>query len=270
MHDLLSIITMQKEYYGAPLSTDQVVYNKGQDLAYLSKQNSTKSPYERYLALSNPYSLLSKISSTTYADITNFSLSSLMKKVASVFNPTKIISGVFSLFGNRSYAAATAATDKSDYGIVQFGFTQQEDSLMDATTGDPSYQPLENAKILNESSINGGTVDAYMQATYGACFTDSMGTLLTSGPGGSGLGSGSNYIVRDKDGNVINTPTNGVKPGLCSEYYLGPSSHDPNAMDTTTKPGGGSYGNDLVFRWRLNQSYLKSLNVLTGAQNAGS
>jgi hypothetical protein len=59
-------------------------------------------------------------------------------------------------------------------------------------------------------------------------------------------------------------------PGLCSEYYLGPNSADPNLADNVTKTGGGSYGKDLGFRWRLSQRYAGSLKLLLNVQNANT
>jgi hypothetical protein len=256
---------MQKQYYGAPLSADQVTYNKSKNLAYLSTQNSNKSAYQRYFALSNPYSLLSKISTQTYADVTNFSFRSLFEKVANIFSPSKIVSDLFSLFkGVKIYASSNIPSpDSSDYGIVQWGYTSQEDALANPISGNPSYQPLQNAKILNEQPlINGQTASQYMQQTYGPCFSDSIGTLLTTKPS-TGPDTSENYIVRNSTGDVI--------AGLCSEAYLGPNSIDTNAQDhDVNSVGKAIYGRDLVFRWRLNQSYNQSLDLLSNIQDANS
>ncbi|HUY53273.1 MAG TPA: hypothetical protein VMV24_01730 [Candidatus Dormibacteraeota bacterium] len=249
--------TMQSVYFGTPLSSPDVAYNKNATLSYLAQQNSLKPSYQRYLALSNPYSLLSKLDMNMYADITNFSLGSLFKKVASIFNPTRIISGLFSLFDNKTYAdPATSPPDNSDYGIVQWGYTQQEDALMNpATNASASYQPLENAKILNSQTVNynGSSMSAaqYIKQIYGICFSGDMGKLLTTVPK-DGPDTSNTYIVRYKNGNID------PYVGLCSQQYLGPNSHDPVLA---TKP-------DLVFRWRLDQSYRSSLNLLAGVQNA--
>jgi hypothetical protein len=254
--------TMQTQYFGTPLSASDVAYNNNATLAYLAQQNSIKSSYQRYLALSNPYSLLSKLYMNTYADITNFSLSSLLEKVASVFNPAKIISGLFTLFDNKTYATPNTSPsppDNSDYGIVQWGYTQQEDALINpAINASASYQPLENAKILNSQKVtlpDGTTEPAsqYIKDTYNVCFTSDMGTLLTATPK-TRPDPGDTYIVRNKNGNV--DPTK----GLCSQQYLGPNSQDPNL----------SSNKDLVFRWRLNQSYNTSLTLLLGVQNANN
>jgi hypothetical protein len=261
----LSNEIMQKQYYGAPLSADQVTYNKSKNLAYLSTQNSSKSAYQRYFALSNPYSLLSKVSTRTYADVTNFSIRSLFEKVANIFSPSKLVSSLFSLFkGSKIYAVSSTPTpDPTDYGIVQWGYTSQEDALANPVSGNPSYQPLQNAKILNEQPlINGQTVSQYIQQTYGPCFSDSIGTLLTTKPS-TGPDTSENYIVRDSTGDVV--------AGLCSEAYLGPDSIDTNAQDHTKNSSGSEiYGRDLIFRWRLDQSYNQSLDLLNNIQDANS
>ena len=254
---VLSAEICQKQYFCTPLGATDVTYNKGVKVAYLANQNSHKSTYERYLALSNPYSLFSRISTTTYADISNFSLSSLFKKVASVFNPTKIITGIFSLFrGSKIYAASDTppadVADESDYGVVQWGYTQAENALANPKTGQVSYQPLQNAKILDAQTIDSMPASQYIKNTYDMCFTDNMGTLLTTKPTGN-VATGVNYIDRNSYGNVIG--------GLCSEQYLGPNSADPNL-----KAGQ----KDLIFRWRLDQSYKQSLDMLTNIQNANN
>ncbi|HUC95918.1 MAG TPA: hypothetical protein VMR76_03100 [Candidatus Saccharimonadia bacterium] len=263
----LANATEQNQYFGAPLSAQQVAYNNNQNLTSLNQLNSKRSVYQRYLALSNPFSLLSRLSDDAYADVSTFSFSSLVKKIADVFSPTRLFSDIFSAFNSKASAASSDAVDNNDYGIVQFGYTSQEDALTNPTTGDPSYQPLENAKILNSQpniNVNGQSMSAsqYINQTYGACFTDSIGTLLTTMPS-SGPDTSDPYILRDTNGNVIG--------GLCSDKYLGPNSADPYARDTAkNQKGTESYGNDLIFRWRLNQSYQQSLDLLTSVQNANS
>ena len=253
----LSAEICQKQYFCTPLGATDVTYNKGVKVAYLANQNSDKSTYQRYLAISNPYSLLSRISTTAYADISNFSLSSLFEKLASVFNPEKLITGLFSLFSkSKIYAAPNTppadVTDESDYGIVQWGYTQAENALANPKTGQVSYQPLQNAKILDSQTIDSMPASQYIKNTYGMCFTDSMGTLLTTKPTGN-VATTVNYIDRNSYGNIIG--------GLCSEQYLGPNSADPNL-----KAGQ----KDLIFRWRLDQSYNQSLDMLTNVQNANN
>jgi hypothetical protein len=93
-----------------------------------------------------------------------------------------------------------------------------------------------------------------------------MGTLLDTSPS-SGPGMGTPYITRDIFGNVIDSPKTVVSgttynPGRCSEYYMGPSSADTTLVGAVQKT--------LVFRWRLEQSYIQSLNMLINIQNGNS
>ncbi|HEY5267841.1 MAG TPA: hypothetical protein VII94_01760, partial [Candidatus Saccharimonadales bacterium] len=254
---------MRKEFFGVPLQPLQVAYNQNENNLALASENSHNSTYQRYLALSNPYSLLSRMSGTVYADITNFSLKSLVDKLGSILNPSKVVGLALSLFGNKSVSAeaAIAQMDNKNYGLVQWGYTAQEQQLISPTAGNPSYQPLENAKILYDP-VNAQNL-AYIKSTYGTCYTADMGTLLTQKPTSGPDSSDPAYIVRDTNGNVTG--------GLCTEEYLGPTSIDPQAQDEVkNKAGVETYGKDLIFRWRLAQSYSQSLDLLTGVQNAGS
>ncbi len=252
--NVLANQTMQHQYFGAPLSTQQVAINNASDIKYLAKQNSTKSAYQRYLAIDNPYSLISKLSLNLYSDITSLSPKSLIQKIASMINPTKLFSDLFLLFRGKTIAATPNTTDESNYGIVQWGYTGAEEALINPTTGDPSYQPLENAKALTQQTEkvlpSGQTVGQYIDSTYSPCFSDSMGTLLTTSPS-TGPDTTDKYIVRSSTGDVIG--------GLCSQKYLG-----PNSMDPTIAP----YGKDLIFRWRVDSAYQQSLDLLNGVQNA--
>jgi hypothetical protein len=239
---------VQKQYFGVPLEPTALAYNQNLDNTNIAKVNSTGSMYQRYLATANPYSLVSKLSLNVYATITNFSLNTFVSKLASLFNPIRVAESLTSVFNKKAAAASTQ--DNGSYGLVEWGYTPQEDALTNPATGDPSYQPLENAKILN-SPANAAKI-SYISSVYNACYTSDMGTLLTQKPS-LGPDTSDVYINRDKNGNVDG--------GLCTEKYLGPNSSDPQAAD-------GKYGNDLIFRWRLSQSYTQSLDVLSGVQHA--
>jgi hypothetical protein len=149
---------------------------------------------------------------------------------------------MFSGTSNKALAATTA--DTSDYGNVQFGWSDDEENLIDS---DNSYLPLENQEVLDRAAAirpgdpngcaAGEAAEDCISATYGACFTDSIGTLLSSGD-----------IQRDSSGNVI------PNEGLCSPDNLGVDNPD--------------YGT-LVFRWRLAMSYNTTLTQLTQEANTG-
>lgn len=252
----------RQQMYGAPLGANDLAYNNTADKQYLGTLNSSESVYNRYLAISNPSSLLSRLAIPIVGAIHSLSLHAVVSDVSSglksLLHPFKLASGLLGVVNNKKVSAASIV-DNSDYGIVQWGYTQYENQLVDpvqygypagvSTATLASYQPVENSKILFASGK-----DNYIQSTYGACYTDSMGQLLTQMPS-SGPDTSDPYILRDAGGNVTG--------GLCSQAFLGPKSGDLNAKD-------GSYGNDLIFRWRLNNAYNNTIDQLIATQNAPS
>lgn len=247
----------QQEFYGAPLSNTQIAYNDSSDQQYIADQNASQGAFQRYLAVDNASSLVSKLSDSIMGSVNKSIFSGVFSDIGKLLDPLSLGTKLFGAFDHSAMAAAAASNpvDNNDYGIVQWGYTSQESALMSPTTGDPSYQPLENSQIL----FNSGK-ESYIEAVYGPCFSEYMGTLLTQTPPAtvdnySVPDHSQPYITRDTTGNVIG--------GLCSETYLGPDSADPNVAD-------GKYGNDLIFRWRLAQSYNQTLDQLTDIQNVGS
>jgi len=56
--------------------------------------------------------------------------------------------------------------------------------------------------------------------------------------------------------------------GLCSPTNLGiNNTSDPLALDTDSRT---KHTGDMIFRWRLNQSYHNALNELIDIQNVGT
>jgi hypothetical protein len=242
----------RQELYGAPLGPADLAYNDSADSQYLADQNKSNSIFNRYLAITNPSSLLSRLSLPIVADIHNFSFSSVLTGLKTVLNPLKLASGLADLF-RKNTVSATQIDDTSDYGIIQWGYTVEENALIHPSSSSTipsnilaSYQPLENSQVL----FNSGE-DQYIQSTYGPCYSLTIGQLLTTQPS-AGPDQSDNYIVRDSSGNVTG--------GLCSQKYLGPNSADPKAADST-------YGNDLIFRWRINHAYNNVIDQLNGASN---
>jgi hypothetical protein len=257
--------TCRIEFDCAPLSNDQVVYNNAQDNQYLAEQNNSKSIFQRYFATGNAFSLVSRVGMTVDSDFTKNNISKMFSSIVSDLNPAKFGSSILSLFSKVTPAHAAVApadvADIQDYGIVQYGYTAQEQALVDPTTGPTantaSYQPLENQQILSKSGM-----EPYIKSVYGTCFSlgTSMGTLLTKAPPDK-FGTFMNpdpgqpaWIIRSTNGNVIG--------GLCSQDYVGPFSLDKMAYDKVTGI------RDLVFRYRLAQGYNNSIDQLISIQNA--
>ncbi len=252
----------RQEFGGSPLTNTQVAYNNNEDATFIADQNNSKDFYQRYLALSNNNSLLSRVGVTINSDLSRHSISKMFSSIVSDLNPVKFGSSFLSLFDKIpiAHAAVTSQGDIGDYGIVQYGYTAQEQAMMDPSSNNPayaSYQPLENQQILSNSGK-----EAYIQAVYGSCYSPSltMGDLLTQKPPAM-FGNFKNpdttdpaWIVRSADGDIIG--------GLCSQAYVGPNSVDKMAFDSTNGL------NDLVFRYRLSQSYNNTMDQLTSIQNA--
>jgi hypothetical protein len=230
--------------YGAPLTGTQVAQSNVADQQYVASENSQKSAYQRYFALSNTDSLLSKFSTDLYEHVNASSFSSIFSSLGRDLNPISLLAKVFGSIDTK-LTFAQSATDDYTYGNVQFGWSQDEDNLINSNQ---SYQPIENqaaldsaAPILNPSTGTNEDAEDYISGIYGQCFTDSIGTLLSSG-----------LIVRDASGNVISSTGNvdntSSPEGLCSPDNLGPDNP--------------KYG-DLVFRWRLAMNYSNTLDQLT-------
>src|SRR5581483_4611568 len=190
---------------------------------------------QRYFAISNPDS---------FASNEIFNIHDSLSKPRQVFGsfirlPITLMSNLKLLFSSifsNAIAASAPSTDKTHYSQVEWGWTPAEQKIVDT---DPTYDPLVNASKLkgHESDIAG---------YIGSCYTDNIGTVLAGSPQDS-----NEHLNRDPDtGNVI------VDDALCSPKTLGynNTSHDGGSCD------------HCVFRWRVNQGYLQTLNELVATQ----
>jgi len=227
--------------YGVPLTESQVASSNIDDQQFISAVNNRKSTFERYFALDNPQSLLTRTATMT---MQHFNVQGITSMIGSIFNPSHAFAGAFGAITGKTYA--DTGTDTFNYGNVQWGLTPQEEAKVKLNPktnlpGDPSYEMLANDKILDDS----GKRDE-IEAKYGVCYSDdtTVGTLLTEETGDSG--DEKYYIVRTKSGDVD------PNQGLCSQKQL--SFNNP------------TYG-DLVFRWRVSHAYDAALNQLSETQN---
>jgi hypothetical protein len=219
--------------YGRPLNQAEVVQSNESDQQIQANNVSKESTYQRYFAIDNADSLFSKIGFSVYADLNGSIFSNLLSKLGSIFDPISAISKIFSST-DKSVALAQGTVDNTDYGNVQFGWSQSEENLINSSS---TYMPLENQLVLDNSGEE--TVIANL---YGHCFTYTIGQLLSEA-----------LIVRDSDGNVIDNPS--LSSAICSPIYLGPKNP--------------KYG-DLVFRWRLAMSYTNTVNQYDSETSLGS
>lgn len=239
---------------GRTLLKEELVKSDAADITYIQHVNASKSFTERYFAVTNADSLVTHFGMSIQSAIGNGIFNSFIKYVGSVLQPFKMAS-LFHLTG-----VAKAATDPTvtNYGNVQFGWSEDEEKLI---ASNASYKPLENSEALDQS----GQMDEIGQK-YAKCFgyaydangngdlspTDPDGNL-TADPNAS-IGhlladassiTGKPSIVRDADGNVLDE-------GDCSPTNLGPNNP--------------TYG-DMVFRFRLAMSYSAALDQLNDLQN---
>jgi hypothetical protein len=226
----------RQELYGRPLTQTEVAQSNIDDQNSISYENSQKDAYQRYFALDNADSLLSKVGSDLYGMVYGKPfIASLGSLITKTLNPLKLITGIFGSANDK--VAAASVTDTSDYGNIQFGYSDAEETLIHSDT---SYLPIPNQEALDQAPAigvgdpngcsPGQDAEDCIDATYSVCFTDTIGTLLSLGG-----------IVRDSQGNVV------ANQGLCSPQNLG--------IDNPT------YGK-LVFRWRLAHAYNNVISDL--------
>lgn len=221
----------RQQQFGRPLTANEVKTAQVADNNYLAAQKNHQSTFERYFALSNPDSLAAslamKAADLKLNTITGFFLN-IPKALGSIFLPLSHL---------LHPAVLAASSSDTNYGVVQWGWSTDEEALIDSE----SFSPLENAQILNDAKDNNGQpISKDILDKYGKCFTADIGTLLTDGS-----------VGRDSDGNLLDS-------SLCSPSNLG--------------PGNPEFGDKMVFRWRLDQSYQSTLNELIDVQSvqAGS
>lgn len=241
--DLNNGEVMQKEFYGVPMNDTHTAQIDSEDNNFVRSQIDSESVGNRYFSITNPDSLISHIGMNLYGAIYGKQLfQSILNIAAKIFNPMVTIPKIFSVFDSRAVLAASAQDTSADqhFGMVQWGNPPNEENLINGPNR-TSYQMLENAQVFMQEwndyhQRTGGDLEADIENKYGACFSDSMGVLLSNG-----------MIVREANGNVLESA------GLCSESQLGPS----NAFDGEPQS---------VFRWRLMHSYNAAIDNLIQAQ----
>ena len=220
-------------FYGRPLNNAEVKGTAYQDQVFAAAMTSRKSTFQRYFAISNPDSLLTKLGTGLSAHISMSFFSGLLNIGAKLLNPLKSLASLFGSL-NPQFALASGSTDDQNYGIVQWGWSNDEENLI---KNNPDYFPLENQKILEDSNMS----DA-IQQKYGVCFdlNTQMGDMLT---GDHPL------ITRAANGDVADS-------GLCSPANLTYTNNE--------------FGQAMVFRWRLEKSYEVTLDQLENMQTVDS
>jgi hypothetical protein len=227
----------QQQTFGRPLTAAETSKVEKRDVAFANQQIEGMSTYQKTLALKNPYSLAGKLAASAGSIHTS--------NIASLFtNLPRLFASIFSPATKLFNHGVLADSPNADYGIVQFGWSTDEEDLIDS---DPTYDPLVNAKIVQDSGQT-----ASIAQKYAKCFgytSDGQGNLTYDSTKqiGNLIGGPTPAIARDDNGNVIDS-------GDCSPNKLGPNNNE--------------FGPQMVFRWRLDQSYRNTMTSLTDVQNA--
>jgi hypothetical protein len=239
----------RQQMYGRPLTNTEVAQSNINSQSEIAAKTRSQSFYQRYFAVSNVNSLLNKLGTTILADVNHSFFSSVLSHLGKIFSPSSLFSDIFSPLTAKA-ALAQSTTDNSDYGNVQFGWSNDEVNLINSN---PSYGPLENQLILTNSGE-----ESAIAAKYGSCFSGNttIGDLVSAN-----APDGENYLVRDDSGNVE------TNQGLCSPANLSYASPDALSFDASPQ---SPQQHDMVFRWRLAMSYGNTLDQLTAEEGGGS
>ena len=185
----------QKLLYGRPMTQPEVLSSNMSDLAYIQEKNSQLPFSEKYLAITNPNSLIAR-SATTLSSTLN-TKGAFDKMFSSILTSLKSVPGnIFVNILNKSKVRAASVSGAGEYNIVQWGWSNDEESIIQ---NNADYFPIENELILEAS----GKYEE-IEGKYSKCYSSTMGTLLSSGD-----------IQREQDGQV-NTAA-----GDCSPQNLG-------------------------------------------------
>lgn len=218
--------------YARPMTQTEVAYSNQADQQYIAESKGRQGVFERYLAISNPDSMLVNMGVGLSTQLTNKKgVASLVAGSSTRFSSGLMGGGLVSAINPFKKQIALAqdanASIDTNYQNVQWGWTEDELALIETN---PSYFPLENDRIFTAAGK-----ETAIKEKYEKCFTDSMGTLLAGG-----------HIQRDAEGRVF------PDAGDCAPQKL--SKDNPDGFG------------DLVFRWRLKMRNDNSLQHATDIQ----
>lgn len=246
---------MREQFYGRPLNKTETQVAIADSREYFVAHNKSQGVFSRYLAISNPNSLVSKLGMSLAG-------SARLSSVGSWLNPTTAFGKIFgSLYPK---ASANEPGYGTTYNNIQWGWTKEELALLETD----DYQQFANQEALANS---GPEVEAEIEERYGKCFATetTIGSLLQE-----------EDIVRNEDGDVIDK-------GDCAPINLGTKNPEgygdlvfrwrvmkadmaglddiENLQEVTddTATAGASTGNGSEFN-------IASLNVLHGEEASDS
>ena len=231
----------RQENMGVPMTASGTAQAKVLDTAFTTQQEQSKSAFQRYFAVTNANSFVSRLGELAWAHLNLNSVPSFLLSAGRIFNPVAAFSSVWNLMQNKTLAAASTTQDTTDYNIIQYGWTPIEDWHY---MHDPDYSLFNDQHMLKQSGQ-----EQTISQQYDMCFTEDIGTLLAGG-----------QIRRDTNANIItNSGT------TCALDNLSPLNRDdPNVTDPLVFANPMA---KLVFRWRVAIRNQNALNNLTDTQN---
>jgi len=254
---------LEQGNYGRPMTASETSQSDKANVAYINQTQSGQSNFQRYFALSNPTSSLSDgvITANNYIEHPKQLALAVLKAPIALMSSAKNFFG--SLFSHNVLAASTPTVDTQDYNTVQWGWSPQEDSILQ---NDPTYDPLVNAAIV-ESSHRITTPDKMgVQDIYGPCYSSPTSDLLTGVKPKIKLDSSTGALKDDsKVGDC--TPTNLGYGDTGFDGDCSSAAFSKLLSQGIIKPSDCSH---MVFRWRVYNSYLNAAQNMADIQNAGS
>jgi len=192
---------------GRPLTTPEVVASNYQDLQDIAYANSKKSVFDRYFSPNNSRSMMARMAVgfngfISRSIFTNFT--SMFSRLGTIYQPSA--SFFMSILpGNQQ--KAFAAESNSNYNIVQWGWSIDEENLIHDNPN--KYSPLNNAQ--EWENMPDSTEKSEAIKLVDECTGDSLSL-------GDLLGGDSPGIKRDEDGKIKDNE------GRCAPNNLGPSN----------------------------------------------
>jgi hypothetical protein len=184
---------------GRPLTSEESIVTRAKSREANAVQQQSLSPFERYFALTNSQSLLTKVGYTVMGNANRSFFANLLTSASQLFNPMAVM-GMFSKV--TPSVSAAQALDEASYTRTVMGWSEEELALVEEKETYNDF--LENGLILEES---GKLAD--IEKKFGQCRDDSVGTLFSEGK-----------IVREENG----TPD--PKQGACAPEKLGPHNKE--------------------------------------------
>jgi hypothetical protein len=247
----------QTMLFGRPLTCKEIGQNDQLDKGYLAAQEQNMSFSDRYLSANNPRSLLMQTATMVYAN--THGIFSSHSTLANIFSmPLQFLGSTVASITGTANAATPCA--QQDYGNVQFGWSNDEEALINSSD---SYSPLQNQKILDQSGQEKSIAKEYSYC-FGYDYNDNGdGNIDPSDPSGN--------LVLDITGENAQEGKDGSIGGLLSNGDIVRTSDGDVVVDKgNCSPQNLSYKNpkfgDLVFRWRLAMRYDNTLDQLTNMQ----